>query len=535
MADQLTLADVTQEQFDVAERIVIDLLRSAYPTLDQRRGTVIRDTLVRPDAALTALSQERVERLRRLISLSTMADDGTASVEDINRILANFNMQRQDGAASTGVVRVKVNAARTYTIPSGFTLSALTGLLYRTQGLTVVKTDATESLGEIQLFTGTDNSYYFLLPVTADSVGSEFNIPQGTAMEPLSQLYGFVSAIAYTNFSDGHDAESIASAISRIPAAISHRGLTNRTAIEAQLRDRFNGTAIALEAVSVLGYGDAGQLRDKHNVFGVAVGGRVDVYPRTFGLPVVRVLEKTGTRSAQGIYTFDIDVSEAPGYYAIRTITDKDSVALSSYLYTETRSASGLDQTRHDIDITDPVIETAYTVFQAATITVSGVPDNAATHVFKVELYCAPGLEAIQTYVDDPAVRNIAADLLVRSPLVCLVTCTATLYYATHESLDLVDLQRKVAAYINSRSFVSRLTRSEIVSVLLAHGVKRVDLDSAGLRLEGRIRDASGVWHTLTGDSLDLTSIQDANVLLVPETCVFAAEIQNIHLVGVAE
>lgn len=535
MPAQLSLTDVTQEQFDAAERVVIDLIRSAYPTLDQRKGTVLRDTLIRPDASLAALNVERVERLRRIISLSTMLEDGTATVTDVNAILANFNMHQLAGTYSTGSVRVKVDAVRTYTLAPGFTFVSLDGLQYRVQTLTVVKQNATTSLGELPLLTATDNSYYFVVPVVAAAIGNQYNIAQGTALDTTIQLYGFISAAAYVNFTSGQDTESIQNAVSRIPASLSHRGLTNRTAIEAQLRARFDDTGLLIQALNVQGYGDAAQCRDKHNVFGVAVGGRADIYVRTFTDPPIVTLTKTATRTEAGTYQFTIDAADAPGYYAIRSVTDVDGLALSSYQFTDIRTAYGINDTWHDISSDNGLVETAYSVFQDATITVTGVPGSASTYTFKVELYCMSGLTDLQTYVDDQAVRNVAADFIVRCPLICLVTCTANVYYPLASPVDTEGLKSKLTAYINSRSFVSRLTRSELASVLLAEGVTRVELGTQGMQLEGRVRDAGGTWHTLNGDSLDLTAIEDAATMLTPDTCVFAAEVQNIHLIGIGE
>lgn len=535
MAEQLNLTDVTQAQYDAAENTIIDLIRSAYPALDLRKGTVIRETQIRPDASLAALNIERVERLRRLMSLSTMLEDGTASVDDVNNILANFNMQRIAGTVTTGLVRVKVDTARTYTLAEGFAFTTLSGLRYQTTDFVVVKTDATESLGEVPLQTATDNSYFFVVPVAAVALGSQYNIAQGTALDTVTQLYGFVSATAYTNFTDGRDEESVGNAISRIPAALSHRGLTNRTAIEAQLRSRFDGTAVTIQALSVQGYGDAAQRRDKHNVFGVAVGGRADVYVRTFTEPPVVLLEKVGTRTGTGAYQFTIEADEAPGFYAIRSVTNPDGLALSSYTYTETREADGLDDTWHDLDASNGMVESAYSVFQKTTVTVTEVPAISDTYTFKVELYGMPGLSDLQAYVDDPSVRNVAADFLIRCPLICLVSCTANVYYPLRTPVDITMLQNKLAAYINSRSFVPRLTRSELTAVLISAGVSRVELGSQGMKLEGRVRDAGGTWLTLTGDALDLTGIEDPENMLVPETCVFAVEPQNIHLTGIGE
>lgn len=523
---ELTLNDVNQDQFNAAELALIALIRSKYPTLDLRSGTVLRDTLVRTDASIAALHTAQVEQLRRLMSLPTIVEDGTAEAEDLNKILANFNMTQNTGSAATGRIKIKVDSARTYTLAPGTVFATFEGLQFQTADLVVALT--TPGAGETQLYANGDGSYHFLADVVAMAEGSAYNIAQGTALDPVSSMYGYVSASAYTNFTTGLDGETVQEAVTRIPAALSHRALTNRTAVEAMLRARFEGTATAIQAIAVQGMGDDAMRRDKHNVFGVAVGGRSDVYVRTFTAPSVLVLEKTGTRTGDGTYSFEIG-SDAPGFYAIRSIGDKAG-AVASYSFTETRTQSD-DTTWHDLLPAD----VPFTVFQTSTVTVTGVPDTMAEHAFAVEVWDCPGLASIQTYVDDDSVRNIAADVVVRCPPICLVACRSTIYYDLATPPDLTVLASKLAAYVNSRSYTGMLTRSELVSVLLANGVKRVALDPDDMLLTGRVLGSDGVWRTLRGDKLAIADIADAGALLTPDTVVFAAELQDIQFTAVGE
>lgn len=524
---ELTLNDITQDQFDAAEKALIALIRSKYPGLDLRSGTVLRDTLVRTDAAVAALHTAEVEQLRRLMSLSTIIEDGTASAADVNKILANFNVAQNSGVVATGTVKVKVAAARTYTLASGTVFSTLEGLQFTTTALVTAGLAPEDGSTVLQPEAG---AYYFLVPVAASVSGSAYNIPQGTAVEPAVTIYGYVSASAAANFTGGLDGETLQAAVSRIPAALSHRALTNRTSVEAMLRARFDGTGITVQAVGVQGMGDAAMLRDKHNVFGVAVGGRSDVYVRTFGAPAVLTLTKTGMRTGAGAYAFRIEAEDAPGFYAVRGVGESTGAA-ASYAFTETRS--GTDASAwHDVEGT---VDIAFSAFQACDVAVTGVPDNGAEHTFVVEVWECPGLGAIQTYVDDDSVRNIAADVIVRCPPVCLVSCHATVYYDMGTPVDLTVLRTAVARYINGRNFVGRLTRSELVKVLLDLGVKKVALNPDDMLLAGRVLGADGSWRSLRGDTLDIAAIADAGALVTGDTVVFAAEPQDIQFTAVGE
>ena len=532
MATQPSITDITQAQYNTAEQSMISVLRVMYPSLDLRAGTVLRNLLVQGDATLNAWNTLQVAQLQGLISLVNLAANPAATADDVNAILANFNMTQKVAVASSGIVRVVVNSVNTYTLSSGFIFKTTTGLQFTTTATLVAAQNPVT--GQVALQTAADGTLYFLAPVTAVSTGSASNIAQGTALTAITQLFGFVSSTAYQDFTLGSNGESIAEAIARIPAAVSHRGLVNTAAIQAQLGDKFTGTDVNIEALSVQGYGSTTQLRDKHNVFGTAVGGRVDLYIRTFAGPQLTVITKTGTRLSTGVYQFSILPADAPAFIAIASITDSNAVGLGSYAFTEVRSPKGLEASWHDISAT-VVAESAFTVYQSSVVTVTGVPDSEATHVFSVTLYAAPGVDQIQAYIDDPSVRNVGADFLAHSPLTCFVSCSATVYYSTSAPVDVNTLASAVANYINGRSFVPRLTRSELASILFANGVTRLDLGPNGMQLQGRILDAQGVTHTLKGDALDLTTIISGPALLAPETTVFAAQLASIQFTGVSE
>ena len=545
MAD-LTLSDINQDDFDSAEAIIVALTRTEYPNLDLRRGTVLRDLLVRPAAAYTALDEKRMDELRAKQSLiSLQENEATVDPDDVNAILSNFNMTRNVGSMATGEIRVRINDALTYTLAKGFRFTTLDGQLYELTQTYTIKPDA--DAGQIEVEASNDGSYYFfILPATAVEAGAEYNLEQATALEPIGSLYGFIAGDVYSAFVGGVDDETISEIITRLPVAISNRSLTNRTSIEAKLRDAFENDTFQIQAISVQGMGDEAQLRDKHNPMGFTVGSRVDVYSRNFVTPNVVTLQKTGTLIAPNTYQITITAADAPGYYAIRSISEVEAVVspaldfgslpvAGSYAFVEVRAASGIADTYHDIDPDNSMIETAYSVFQAATVTITGVPQTTATRAFKVELYVTPGLTDMQDYVDLTAVRNLEADILIRQPLMCMVGLETTLYYSERNPVDVPAMKSDIVNYINTRSFLRNLTRSELSSLLLSNGATRVDLSDQGTRLEGSIRDAAGVMHTLSGDALDVESIADGTVLMTADTCVFGAEEYNIHITAIQE
>ena len=545
MATEQLLSNVTQAQYDAAEQTLIDAVRAAYPSLDLRRGTVIRDLLIRPAAAKDGVNTANQTILANKMSLVTLQQDSTATNDDYNAILANLGTSLGTGTLASGQALITVSDAREYDIGANFIFTDLTGRQYQTIQAYTVVLGATGT--DLPLYSNTDGTYYFILPLVAVEVGTSGNIAQGTALTPTGTLFAFISADAYANFSGGQDAETITAALQRLPASISYRALESATSIDAKLREAFAGSTVAIQTMSVAGYGHPAQLRDKHNPMGFAVGSRVDVYARTYTSPRVITLKKTGKQIGPTSYQFTIDASDAPGFSLIRSVSEVEAVitptlafgtlvVVGSYPFTEVRSAvANVFNAGHDVDSANSMVETAYSTYQQATVIVTNVAGGTSTHDFKVELYAPNGIADLQAYVDDASVRNVEADYVIRSPLMCMVELKATVYCSKLNPVTADTFKSVLVDYINARSFVKQLTRSELVNILLSSGAQRVDLSSTGMQMFGAVRDAAGVIHFMSGDSLSIEDVSAPTALLTYQTCVFATEASQLQIEVITE
>ena len=544
--DLYNLNSINQTDVEQARDTIINMIKSdpKYQNLDLSPGTVLYDLLLRPASELYALQTLQFNFAQMARSLQTMADSGEViDPAYVNAILSNFSMAMITGDKASGIVLVKVSKDHEYTIPTGTTFTDSFGLNFLTYAdVTVSNRPLT---GQTVLTLASDGNYFFLLNVIAEDYGTKYLLTQGTRLNTSINLFDFISAEAYADFSGAAPAETINDLIARIPAAISNRGLESRISISASLTSPENGNFTNIRALSIVGAGDDGQLRDKHNTIGGSMFGRVDIYPRTFYTPTVVTLSKTGTRIAPGIYSISISKDDAPGFYAIKSVTDAESVvaplfsfntllAVGSYAFTETREASGLVDIPHDISLTNSVIETAFTCYQSATLLVTSVTTvPVENHPFKVELYCAPSIKDIQDYVDRVDIRNVKADYLVRAPLICMVSLRAAIDIDTNSTLTETTIKDALVSYINNKSFVAKLTQSEIIGVITALNVKDVDLSSSsttGFKMQGNIRSADGTVVTLNGPSLNIGDKSDATTLLLPSTTVFGITATDISI-----
>ncbi|MFC1453596.1 hypothetical protein ACFLQL_00260 [Verrucomicrobiota bacterium] len=549
MAD-LTLDQVTQEDVDTAKELIMNMIKSdpKYANLDLSVGTVLHDLLLLPTAELWALENKRYDFIQSTKSFKDMAESGEViDPSYVNALLSNFNMEMLIGTKAYGPVIVKVSKDREYTVEAGFAFVNNQGLRFLTDADYTASMNPTAE--QIQLYQSVDETYYyFIVNVVAENFGTNYLLSQGVNLDIETPLFDFISAEVYAAFTGAVPSESISDVIAKIPIAISYRGLNSNRSIAAMLMDADYGNFSAITALSVVGAGNDAQLRDKHNYLGGSMFGRVDVYPRTFATPVIETLLINGTRTGVNTYELEIDADLVPGFYAIKSVTDAESVVnpimsfdtlvpIGSYPFVETRSCIPVSTIPHDISEDNKVIETAYTRYQNTTIVVNNVTTAPLEeHPFKVEIYVAPQIAEIQDYVDSFYVKNQNADYLIRSPLLCLAAIGLTIDKSTASTVTVDDIKNKLLTYINAKSFVTKLAQSELIGALYELDIKYIDLSNDpiyGFKLQGQIRGADGSIVTLYGSNtpnLVLTDVQDKNILVTPSTCVFAIEPERIFI-----
>ena len=61
----ITLDDMTQEAFDAAAETVVSGIKAFNRKLDTREGTVLRDLLVNPEAAIEGVTSGQIEEARK--------------------------------------------------------------------------------------------------------------------------------------------------------------------------------------------------------------------------------------------------------------------------------------------------------------------------------------------------------------------------------------------------------------------------------------------------------------------------------------
>ena len=546
---KITLSDISQADFDAAAETVVSGIKAFNGKLDTRDGTVLRDLLVNPEAAIEAVTAGQISEARKSSSLKRLKeaqDSGEAiDQDDVNAILSNFNIKPHSGTSARGLVKVVVaDGTVAYSVPEGAVFSTSDKHSFIVDSQVVASVAGVSNPGvspTTTLYKGAAG-WFFLVPVTASDVGADGNISQGTSLTPESRVPSFVMAEAYKDFCGGSDVEPLGDIIKSIPSGLSIRGFVSKTAVEGMLRGEFDEGEHPIVAVSAVGYGNAAQRRDKHNLFGVGVGGRIDVYVRNFTDAYTKTETLAGIKIEDGRYFINVPEGKFPGACWIKSVSDPFSAdnsedVLSSLAFTAERTTN-VSGTWHDIDSSTPyntAVEAFNTVWQGFGILLDDVPEDidgggwSDTRNFKVTAYCMPLAQEVQDFVDRDDVRSVSTDVVVRCPIVCGVSVNAVVSYDPKNPVDEATAKSKIRSYINNLGFVGRLTRSEIVQILKNLGAVSVEMPNQDM-LFGELHDAAGKRHVLSGDALDISSIEDGTVMLTKDTVVFCAEERNVQI-----
>jgi len=508
---------------------MLETVRSSYSGIDTRRGTAIRDLVVRPASTLQAYTADNATAAAGASSLERMRQEGgEIDVDAVNALLSNFNTTYKDGDYASGYVRIifSTNGTRLLSAGFGFTANMDESLRFELPASVSITADNSGSLTYEEMTISGQTVYTAPLRVVAKGKGTIYNIPTGTYFTPDSGIIDLVDCLAMSSFAGGEAAETLDEVIARLPIAIASRSLTNSVSVKALLSDYYGST---VKAVSLQGMMSDTQQRNK--IFGFGVGGYVDAYVRSFESPPVTIIPKTGTPIAGG-YTVTLTQAESAGVYGIRAISDWNDVyspidsAASSYTYAVVR-AVGSDLGVHKVDDTN---QAAFTCYQQLTITVYDALAGAENKDFKLELYTAPGILDMQTYCDSEAVRNTGVDFVLKTPVVARTTMTVTVYLPTGSTDTLSAIRTRIVDVINSNSFVPVLSLAAIVQAI----GYRVDMGPGKLTLSCEIVGSSGVRRRITGcGDIDIRTVTDTTDYITPDTVVFSADPSDIQITQV--
>jgi len=481
------------------------------PTIDVGRG-VFYELLVYYHAVFATRQEQLIDDYRRSRSLLALEQDpDLADVDLVNDVLSNFKLERKLGSRARGTITVVLLNDVTVTFGVNSVFQAK-GLQYVTTEVYTAKSEAAQVTAPTdRLITPTaDGKYSFTLEVQAANEGSNYNLEKGTLVVPVSPPPAYVTSYAITDFTLGVAAETNTELLARLQEGIAAKALSNRVNMAAFLRSVDAYSRIV--GMSIVGYGDAEMLRDKHSIFPVAYGGRVDWYVRSENLPTTKQMTLTATRLAEnsnGLPVWQISLTRdvAPGFYEIKAIRPKGTTVESGRL-TITEEIRSYDMTTTDF-VPDVVSyeEAAYSRYQTAIVKFRDATQDisaysvGATLEYDIDVTYMPLIAEIQTTVNSRDVRSYGADCLVKAPVPCFTQISFIIYKQSNEAIpDAAAIQLAVSNAVNAIGFVGRLYASKVQDVV--HGYLASNSSVGSIDLFGRIRYPDGSTQYIRGSDV---------------------------------
>jgi hypothetical protein len=420
----------------------IEIVSAEYPELDIRKGTAINELMINFAALGYALIYEEITKIEEKLYLKDiLASPTDIDSSMIDGIISNFYITRSPGAKSKGMIKIVFSESRDYYIPdaSSFVLESKNYLYYTTSAHDITTDDL--------LYDSVNDQYYYLLEVEAENIGPEYFLESEMALEP-QVLTGYIeSAEVYEDFAQGVNQETDQSLLDRVKDNLSNRGLFSHQSIEATLREAFP----AIRQVTVAGYNDH-ELQRGYNISGIKTGGKVDVYVRD---PVDGHLQGVieATSDASGV--IDIPSAYCP-ILRVKNVAQKSNPGLEyeNFTLTSTSDVHERFSSEETLQLTVPA-------------------DLIATPVL-ISVDYAPGIQDVQTFVDDDDNRYVMADILVKTYMPCFVEIGIS-YRTGVIGTDMADtIKSTLLEYINSYSD-DVLYASRIVNVL--HGINITNIE----------------------------------------------------------
>jgi hypothetical protein len=479
-----------------------------YADADVSPGSVLSELLVKLAAVVQNEQYNYIESISQGRAISQLLTSETDSYSEIVDLIAsNYNTTRNQGKKVTGSIKITVAGQGNYSFTNTLTfLQPALGLKYIVADQYDVEYDENLAKNELKLY-NKNGIFYFILPVVAENVGDEYQVPSGTTFSVVDPyfIYNFVKAEAYGNFTSGAPIDTDKKLIGKFKQTLGSSRLESSAGIANRLREKYP----SFQTLSVVGANDPEMLRSKQNVLGISTFGKADVYVRTSVGPELRTGIVTGTKVSAGRWMLDLDNSFCSGFYRIvsilPTVNDFDisgTFIINNITYgTRKFINSRNNEINDDLQARFTKYQTAKVLFTYNELPVLPIIANAAkpTQEFQVTAIYQPHIEEIQDLLLSDSERFACADYLVKAALPCFVSVEMGIVKKrstdTYDSLRLNKLKQDIFTYINSIPFGEDLYASKIIDLCHNYDILRVDLP---VSLKGDILCNDGTVITIT-------------------------------------
>lgn len=522
------------------------LVKEKHPEIAFQRG-VFSDLIAYFSGGISgAANQEVADRLFQSGSLKDIeANPALADDEFVDRVLSNYRIERKPGDLATGDIQIRVSANETVVVQENLAFQA-NGLNFLVdEPYTARPVGTTPILDTDRVLTPIgDGSFAFSISATAAEVGEKYNIRRGTTMVPVGFPNNFVSAVAATDFKGGEDVELNSELITRLQEGIAAKVMQGRVNIAAFIKEQESFKDII--ALSTVGYGNAEMMRDQHSIFPVSMGGRLDIYARTRGLPLRLAFTKSatliGTVAGGSVWQFSINRDDFPGFYDVtQIILPTDSVDTAGFEITS--DIRSFDLSEDTLPVQPDLVsidEAFYTKYQTAVIQfvdtvtdTTGMVVNSTKQDYNIAIRGMPLIKELQDFAMDYRWRNLAADIAVKACVPCFLSINFDIQISAGSvTPDVTAIKNALVTEINNLGFPGQIHTSLVSDIV--HGFL-TDRQALGvIDLHGRINRPTGTFQIIR--SRDVLRIpNDPGNMVSGRTTSFILEDDDIGISVITE
>ncbi len=544
MANELIISSIDDINTDDLTQTV-ETLRTLWESSDSDVDTnfgVANSLILQPSALLAQCILDNINKWNTSTNLSLLSESDADEADDelLERMMANFNLSREEGTYATGLLKITTERPIELIFPNNYIFTTTNGLkFYTTMSYNAVYDSNTiirESIRVIEKLS--DTSYIFSIPVTATEVGAKYNIEKGTILNTSSKIPSVTNIEAYNTFTGGvnktSNSELLAKASNSTVAPLLN-GKVNMQA--ALLQSSWN-----INDSSVIGIGQKEMIRDSHSVFPISYGGRADWYIRTNYAPITETITKTCKC---------VKVAENSNDYVIWEIkfNKEDYTGLyTAYNFKNNNLSSTLQQSDdvnfayeiRDYDLTPfenetapdvvKASEAAFSAYQTLTYHVKEYDQTSITLNEEKTIICdiryMPNIDTLQTWASSPEQSIISGDILIKAPYICQTTISFSIRCddILAES-KIQETRQAVIDKINSYAFKSSLPKSVLISCiqqLLGPSCYITDFNMIGSILAITDNETKTQTITLTSkDALTVPNLEQFSQLSPNTTCFY--------------
>lgn len=404
-------------------------LKEAQPALSTATGSAIRELLVRPMALIFGGLYERLLSVVQANSMEALSTSQATQNPDADRLLGNFFITRQSATLSTATVTVKSTSEVT-TIRKG-TILTCNGVQLTVKDTYIGAAEKVEVTGA--LYTRAKliaSRYYFNILVESESATV---LPADSEVTGFAGITGVVAMVLSTPLTGGSTAETDAAMVERARTAVASPIGSSRSILQLLQRDGYQ-----IKSARAFGVGSAEMQRDRNNSTLVGVGGCVDVYIQTLGVPLESTFSAvlTRTEADHTVYTTDITDLAPAGFYKVVRVVCPDWAVDHAVTYGSRKSGLSAEDARFSS------YQSAQLVFTIQELALQeSSPDTVEAEITVAYM---PYVEEIQAWADSVDGGLVGLDLLIKAAIPAYVGISSKVVTS-----DLDQMVTKLTSYIN--------------------------------------------------------------------------------------